>query len=111
MKPGDIGPLMRALLEHLEDARIRSEQTTTRELAAAVGHPLRNVQRAVERLRLRKSQIANLIKDGRSLNGTVKGRKIVRRIRPTPLTIVEAAMQTRSLLECAWRNSGMGELA
>lgn len=111
MKAGDFGPLMAALVEQLEQARETERLTTTRELAESTGHPLRNVRRAVERLRLRKTQIADLadrVKDGRATNGTFKRHK---RPRVEPMSIVEAAIRSRSLLERAWRSSGMGELA
>lgn len=106
MKPGDIGPLMRALLEELEDARIAEERKTSRELAESIDFPLRNVRRAIERLRMRKAQIAAYVKDGR-----VVCRYHKRIGPPAPvLNIVESALDSQSLLERAWRGSGLGEL-
>lgn len=109
---GSIGPLMAALMEHL--ARVKAlctpeacELPVPKEIAAAIGYPRGSVEKAIERLRARKSQLARYVKDGRMSNG---GRR-VRRKRPTEtLSVTAAALRSRSPLEQIWRFTGPGEL-
>lgn len=107
MKPGDVGPLMAALRNYLDRVRVACETTdvcprpTCSDISQAIDFPTRNVQRAIERLRLRRSQLAAFVRDGREMN-RVRHRR--------PPSIVEAAKRSQSLLERAWRGSDLGEL-
>lgn len=115
--PGDIGPLMAALMQHLAKVKDvctpeKCELPTCSEIAEEIDFPRRNVQRAIERLRARKSLLASYVKDGRLHNGGRRHRRpVVEQTGPVEtLSLTEAALRSRSALEQVWRNSGVGEL-
>lgn len=105
--PGSIGPLMAALILQLERAQAEDRSATVRDIALALDAHERIVQKAIERLRARKSKLPSCLVDRRTLTRHPMPPRLPReRPPPAPLpdaaTLVQSALRSRSAVELAW---------